>query len=74
MKETKIAYCITTRNGKTFWNRIGIGFVNQDGSINIKLEAMPMSGEFQLRAYVPRGGPDTSNEPTTNHSDDDVPF
>lgn len=50
----KIAYNITTRNGKNFWNRCGVAFVNQDGSINVKLEAVPVSGEIQIRDYVPR--------------------
>ncbi|HYO94400.1 MAG TPA: hypothetical protein VER33_07800 [Polyangiaceae bacterium] len=50
----KIAYVITTRNGKNFWNRVGVAFVNNDGSINVKLEAMPVSGEIQIRDYVVR--------------------
>jgi len=50
----KLAYVITTRNGKNFWNRIGVAFVNNDGSINVKLEAMPVNGEIQIRDYVPR--------------------
>nr|PZN25780.1 MAG: hypothetical protein DIU78_09500 [Pseudomonadota bacterium] len=50
----KIAYVITSRNGKNFWNRIGVAFVNHDGSINVKLEAVPVNGEIQIRDYVPR--------------------
>lgn len=50
----KIAYVITTRNGKNFWNRVGVAFVNADGSINVKLEAVPVSGEIQIRDYVVR--------------------
>jgi len=50
----KIAYVICARNGKKFWNRVGVAFVNSDGSINVKLEAMPVSGEIQIRDYVPR--------------------
>lgn len=34
---------------KTFWNRVGSAFVNNDGSINVKLNALPVDGEFQLR-------------------------
>lgn len=48
----KIAYVITTRNGRNFWNRVGVAFVNNDGSINVKLEAVPVSGEIQIRDYV----------------------
>jgi hypothetical protein len=50
----KIAYVITTRNGRNFWNRVGVAFVNGDGSINVKLEAVPVSGEIQIRDYVPK--------------------
>jgi hypothetical protein len=50
----KIAYNIVERNGKTYWNRIGVAFVNRDGSINVKLDSIPVSGELQLRDYVPR--------------------
>ena len=37
----KIVYVISQRNGKSYWNRVGVAFVNSDGSINVKLEAMP---------------------------------
>ena len=50
----KMVYVITERSGKSYWNRIGIAFVNQDGSINVKLDAMPVKGELQIRDYVPR--------------------
>ena len=50
----KIAYVITQRKDKNFWNRVGVAFVNNDGSINVKLEAVPVSGEIHVRDYVPR--------------------
>ena len=50
----KIAYVITQRKDKNFWNRVGVAFVNSDGSINVKLEAVPVSGEIQIRDSVPR--------------------
>lgn len=50
----KIAYVITQRKDKNFWNRVGVAFVNADGSINVKLEAVPVSGEIQIRDYQPR--------------------
>jgi hypothetical protein len=48
----KIVYVITERNSKSFWNRIGVAFVNNDGSINVKLDAVPVSGELQIRDYT----------------------
>jgi hypothetical protein len=50
----KIVYVISDRNGRKFWNRIGVAFINSDGSVNVKLEAIPVSGEMQIRDYVPR--------------------
>ena len=68
----KLAYVITTRNGKNFWNRVGVAFVNNDGSINVKLEAMPVNGEIQIRDYVPREElSGTSLRGRNGHSDEE---
>lgn len=45
----KIAYSMTERDGKTYWSKIGVAFVNRDGSITVALEALPVSGKLQLR-------------------------
>jgi hypothetical protein len=61
----KIVYAITSREAKlvkgvaspptrAYWNRVGIAFVNSDGSLNVKLEALPVSGELHIRDYTPR--------------------
>ena len=50
----KVAYVITERNDRTFWNRIGVAFTNKDGSINVKLDALPIGGTLQIRDYEPR--------------------
>ena len=50
----KICYNITTRGEKKYWTRIGVAFTNADGSINVKLDSFPISGEFQIRDYHPR--------------------
>lgn len=50
----KIVYVITERGGRSFWNRCGVAFVNSDGSLNVKLEAIPVNGEVHIRDYVPR--------------------
>lgn len=71
----KIAYVIATRNGKHFWNRVGVAFVNNDGSINVKLEAVPVNGEIQIRDYVPRdeiGATTLRGRNGNGHQDDDV--
>ena len=48
----KICYVITKSGNKRYWNRIGVAFMNSDGSINVKLDSLPVSGEFQIRDYV----------------------
>jgi hypothetical protein len=53
-RKLKIVYVISERNARKFWNRIGVAFTNSDGSMNVKLEAIPVSGEMQIRDYVPR--------------------
>jgi len=50
----KIAYVVTQRGTNKYWTRIGVAFVNRDGSINVQLEAVPVSGEIHVRDYVPR--------------------
>ena len=50
----KVCYVITERGDKTFWNRIGVAFTNKDGSLNVKLDALPTSGTLQIRDYEPR--------------------
>ena len=55
-KKTFIAYQII-ETGKTnqkdepinYWNRIGTGWENKDGSINVQLNSTPVDGKFQLR-------------------------
>ena len=34
---------------KTFWTRCGAAFRNKDGSINVILDTLPLSGRIQLR-------------------------
>jgi hypothetical protein len=48
----KAVYTVVNRGeGKSFWTRVGIGFVNQDGSWNLKLDAIPTNGTLQVREW-----------------------
>jgi len=49
----KAVYVITKREGveKGFWTRIGVAFVNRDGSLNVKLDAVPVNGELHIRDF-----------------------
>lgn len=53
-KNLKIVYTITERGERSRWNPIGVGYTNRDGSINIKLDAMPVNGTMHLRDWTPR--------------------
>ncbi len=51
-KIAKDVFTITeTKNDskKNFWTNVGVAFVNKDGSINVILNAFPVSGKLQIR-------------------------
>jgi hypothetical protein len=64
----KIVYAVTERApGKSFWTRIGVGFVNQDGSINLRLDCIPVGANtsMQIRDYDPRDA-ERDSDPSLN--------
>lgn len=42
---------VSSKDGKTFWLRMGAGFRNRDKSINIYLDGLPVNGKLQLREW-----------------------
>ena len=45
-----VAYCIVERDeGPPAWIRCGTARHNRDGSVNVRLDALPLSGELHLR-------------------------
>jgi len=70
----KIVYVIIDRNNRKYWNRIGVAFINSDGSMNVKLEAIPVSGEMQIRDYVPREDAPNGHASRSGASEPVVPF
>src|ERR1022692_3311088 len=53
----KIVYTVVERGpGKSYWTRVGVGFVNRDGSLNLRLDAIPMNGMLQVRDWEERDG------------------
>lgn len=50
----KKVLCPLDRNGKTYWMRIGVAFVNKDGSTNVYLDALPTDRKLQIRDLDPR--------------------
>lgn len=50
MADRKAVYHIKEgKDGKSFWTKIGVAFVNKDGSINAILEALPVDGKLHIR-------------------------
>jgi hypothetical protein len=52
--KVKLVYVINERSGRNFWSKIGVAFQNADGSLNVKLDAIPVGGEMQIRDFVPK--------------------
>ncbi len=42
-------YTIVERGERSFWCRIGTGFVTRDGSFNLFFDALPVNGTAHLR-------------------------
>ena len=50
-KTMKTVYTVVEREGKSHWVKLGIGFTNTDGSLNLKLDALPINHSLQVRDY-----------------------
>ena len=54
----KAVYTIADRgNGRKHWVRVGVAFVNRDGSLNVRLDAVPVNGQLHIRDASPRDAP-----------------
>lgn len=49
MGDFKVVYAIVERGTSRHWLRIGLAFVNADGSLNVRLDAMPLNGQLHIR-------------------------
>lgn len=45
-------FTASERNGKSYWSKLGRGYLNKDGSINVFLDALPLNGKLQIRVEV----------------------
>lgn len=50
----KFVYVIAGKGERKFWTKVGVAFVNKDGSLNCKLDSLPVDGELHIRDYTPR--------------------
>lgn len=49
---THHVYTVVDREGggRSYWTRIGSAYTNRDGSLTLKLDALPVHGTMQVRA------------------------
>lgn len=59
----KAVYTIVERGSRKHWLRIGVAFVNRDGSLNVRLDAVPINGQLHIRTALPRDGRDGNADP-----------
>ena len=45
----KVVYAVIERGPKKHWLRVGLAFVNRDGSLNVRLDAVPFTGQLHIR-------------------------
>ncbi len=60
----KAVYSVVERGkGRRSWVRIGTAFQNRDGSWTIRLDAVPLSGQLQVRDPFASGPREVDDEP-----------
>ena len=53
-KKQKTVYSVLDRGtGRPYWMRVGIGWENKDGSINVRLDALPSTFQLHIRDWQP---------------------
>jgi hypothetical protein len=54
----KVVYAVIANGPRRHWLRVGLAFPNRDGSLNVRLDAIPFTGQLQIRdaATRPEGG------------------
>ncbi len=58
---------VNEKTGKTHWMRLGIGFLNNDSSINCHLDTLPLNGKIQLRDWDEEDRRETPGNRTTSY-------
>ena len=49
MPDFKIVYAVIERGAHRHWLRVGLAFPNRDGSLNVRLDAVPFTGQLHIR-------------------------
>jgi hypothetical protein len=49
----RVVYVVTERmtqeGTRSFWTKVGAAFENRDGSVTVRLDALPLTGTLQIR-------------------------
>lgn len=67
-------------NGKTYWNKIGTLWQNDDGKMSISFDALPLAGtnpktgQVETRAVVFEAKPRQQEQQQEPAGDDGIPF
>ena len=48
-RRKKVLCPLNGKNGKTYWMKIGSAWINNDGSTNVYLDALPSNNKLQIR-------------------------
>ncbi len=54
-KGFKICYVVTEYKGKVNYQRIGMAFINDDDTEDVKLDAFPVNGRMVIRDPIQKG-------------------
>ena len=65
MAQPKNVYTIKNQGEDHYWVKIGRAFVNKDGSLNVYLDALPLTGQLHIRDPKPKEGSAQVEEPAT---------
>lgn len=63
-KPYKVVYTVITRGEHRHWLRLGLAWPNADGSLTVRLDALPINGTLQIRD--PPQPYDPTNSPQKN--------
>lgn len=54
IKDVYVISETTNEDEKSRWSKIGVGFLNKDGSINLIFDALPLKGRVHVRDRKPK--------------------
>ncbi len=57
MSNYKDVFTVVKNGEKEYWNRIGTAFPNKDGSLTVRLNALPLDGRLAIRTPQRPGEP-----------------